>query len=621
MIEQKEKSLLRFITCGSVDDGKSTLIGRLLYETKSLYDDQLEALSSESIKWGTQGTGIDYALLVDGLSAEREQGITIDVAYRYFSTDKRKFIVADTPGHEQYTRNMITGASTADLALVLVDGRKGLLTQTKRHSFLLSKIGVKNILIVINKMDTIDYEELKYKEIRLQFQNFSKDLGFESIHYIPVSALKGDNITEKSRSMPWYDGYTLLEFLEKIELETEEIREQFDLRFQVQWVNRSSSDFRGYAGTISSGVLRPGSKIKVQPSGVESKISRIITKTGDLDEAIKGEAVIITLDDEIDISRGDVICSAENSVKVSNHFQVDIFWMNEEELLPGRVYLIKFGTNTITGSITSIKHEININTLEKISAKTLKLNSIGSCNMSVDKDIPYETYIKNRDLGSFIIIDRYNFKTLGAGTINFSLNRAENIHASPLSISKKNRSEQKNQKACVIWLTGISGAGKSTLANLLDRNLYQKGYHSYILDGDNLRRGLNKDLGFTATDRVENIRRAGEVAKLMTDAGLIVIASFISPFKRERDRIRSQFDKSEFYEIFLDIPFAVAKSRDPKGLYKKADEGKLKNFTGMDSPYEKPEFPSLKLDTDKISQEQACNEILDLLKKNNIIKY
>ena len=621
----EHKGLLRFITCGSVDDGKSTLIGRLLYESKCLFDDQLAAVKTESIKYGTQGDKIDFALLVDGLSAEREQGITIDVAYRFFSTDKRKFIVADTPGHEQYTRNMITGASTADSAILMVDARKGLLTQTRRHSYLVSLIGIRHILVAINKMDLVNYSKEVFDQIVKEFRIFAKQIGIREVKFIPISAIEGDNITQPSPNTPWYQDITLMDYMETIELDDERMQ-QTPFRMPVQWVNRPNPDFRGFSGQIASGIIKPGNLIRVLPSGKESRIKKLVSYDGDMEQAVAGQSITLTLEDEIDISRGDMISSASEPASVGKQFETTIIWMHEEPLLPGRSYLAQIGTKIVSATITDIKHQVNVNTLEKLAAKKLELNAIGECNISLDQNVafdPYantfDSYAKNRDTGSFILIDRITNDTVGAGLINFELRRSQNITIQHLDIDKKARSQIKSQKPCVLWFTGLSGSGKSTIANLLEKKLHALGNHTYLLDGDNVRHGLNKDLGFTDADRVQNIRRIGEVAKLMVDAGLIVITAFISPFRAERDMARELVEETEFLEIFVDTPLEIAEQRDVKGLYKKARSGELKNFTGIDSPYEKPEFSECVLDTTTMTAEAAAEHVLQEIKKRGYI--
>ncbi|MGO1499907.1 MAG: sulfate adenylyltransferase subunit CysN [Marinobacter sp.] len=614
----EHKSLLRFITCGSVDDGKSTLIGRLLFESKMLFEDQLAAVEADSRKFGTQGEEMDLALLVDGLAAEREQGITIDVAYRFFSTDKRKFIVADTPGHEQYTRNMVTGASTADAAVMMVDARKGLLPQTRRHSYLVSLLGIRHILVAINKMDLVDYSESAFNSIVQDYRELAEHLGLDNVTFIPMSAFKGDNITEASANMPWYSGTSLMDFLENAEVD-EDASANTPFRMAVQWVNRPNLDFRGFTGTIAGGRIRPGDRIRVQPSGQESTVARIVTMDGDLDEAVAGQSITLTTTDEIDMSRGDVISTVAAPAEIADQFECTINWMHESPLLPGRPYLLKIGTRTVNATITDIKHQVDVNTRQHMAAKTLELNDIGVCNLSLDRPIAFDPYNQNRDMGSFILIDRLSNNTIGAGMINFALRRAHNIHMQPVDIDKDARARIKGQKSCVLWLTGLSGAGKSTIANAVEKRLHAMGHHTYLLDGDNVRHGLNKDLGFTDADRVENIRRIAETSKLMVDAGLIVISAFISPFRAERDMARSMVEDNEFIEIHVDTPLEVAEERDVKGLYRKARDGQLSNFTGIDSPYEAPESPELHLDTTDTDVDAAVERIITSLKERNIL--
>jgi bifunctional enzyme CysN/CysC len=609
----EHKSLLRFITCGSVDDGKSTLIGRLLYESKMLFDDQLAALEADSRKFGTQGEQLDFALLVDGLAAEREQGITIDVAYRFFSTDRRKFIVADTPGHEQYTRNMVTGASTADVAVILVDARKGVLTQTRRHSYLASLMGIRQVVVAINKMDLVGYSQQVFDKIVAEYRAFAKQVGLDQVTVIPVSAFKGDNIVEPSEQMPWFHGTTLMGYLETVEID--ELRMQkTPMRLPVQWVNRPNLDFRGFAGTLASGKVELGERIRVLPSGKESTVTRIVTFDGDLRQAVAGQAVTLTLADEIDISRGNVICTTLAPAEVADQFEATVIWMHDEPLLAGRPYLVKIGTQTVTGSITDIKYQVNVNTLEHVAAKTLELNAIGVCNLSMDRPVAFDPYAENRETGGFIVIDRLTNNTVGAGLLHFALRRSHNIHMQHVDVNKEARARRMNQKPCVLWFTGFSGSGKSTIANMVEKQLHAMGRHTYLLDGDNVRHGLNKDLGFTDADRVENIRRVGEVAKLMVDAGLIVLTAFISPFAAEREMARRMLADGEFIEIFVDTPLQVAEQRDVKGLYQKARRGQLKNFTGIDSPYERPVKPDVVLDTMKLTPEQAAEQVLALLR-------
>ncbi|MBL8267188.1 sulfate adenylyltransferase subunit CysN [Steroidobacter sp.] len=608
----EHKSLLRFITCGSVDDGKSTLIGRLLYESKMIFEDQLTALEADSKKVGTQGGELDFALLVDGLAAEREQGITIDVAYRFFSTDRRKFIVADTPGHEQYTRNMVTGASTADVAVILIDARKGVLTQTRRHSYIVSLIGIKHVVLAINKMDLVGYSQQIFDTIVAEYREFAAQIGLDNITPVPLSALRGDNMLERSSATPWYEGPTLMSYLENVAIEDD--LQQRPFRLPVQWVNRPNQDFRGFAGTIASGIIRKGDAIRALPSGRTSKIARIVTQDGDLEQAVAGQSITLTLTDEVDISRGDVIAAAASPPAVADQFQATIIWMHEEAMLPGRPYLIKLGARTVTGSITAPKYKVNVNTLEHLAAKQLELNEIGVCNLSLDRSVAFDPYTDNRETGGFILIDKISNDTVGAGLLNFALRRAENIHWQALDVNKHARAALKGQRACVLWFTGLSGAGKSTVANLVEKRLHALGRHTYTLDGDNVRHGLNKDLGFTDADRVENIRRVAEVSKLMVDAGLIVLVSFISPFRSERRMARELVQSGEFFEVFVDTPLEEAEKRDPKGLYKKARRGELQNFTGIDSPYEPPEKPEIHLHTALYSPEAAAEQIMNQLR-------
>lgn len=616
--QHEHKSLLRFITCGSVDDGKSTLIGRLLYESKMLFEDQLAALEADSKKVGTQGGDLDFALLVDGLAAEREQGITIDVAYRFFSTDRRKFIVADTPGHEQYTRNMVTGASTADLAIILVDARHGVQTQTRRHSFLVSLIGIKRVVVAINKMDLVGYSEATFRRILDDYRAFAAQLGLEDIVAIPMSALKGDNITSQSEQMGWYHGPTLMGYLETVEVDQKR-RLKGPFRLPVQWVNRPNLDFRGFAGTIASGVIEPGAAIRVQPSGRTSTIKRIVTADGDLPRAIAGQSVTLVLEDEVDISRGDVISTKDTPAEVADQFEATLVWMQDEPMMPGRAYLMKIGTRTVTATVTDIKHKVNVNTLEHLAAKQLALNEIAVVKLGIDRPVAFDPYESVRETGGFILIDRISNATIGAGMLRFALRRSHNIHMQHVDVDKATRGAMKGQKPCVLWFTGLSGAGKSTLANQLEKRLNALGRHTYLLDGDNVRHGLNKDLGFTEADRVENIRRVAEVAKLMVDAGLIVLTAFISPFRSERRMARGLLEDGEFIEIFVDTPIAVAEERDPKGLYKKARRGEIKNFTGIDSPYEAPENAEIRIDTSGRDIEQTVDEMMQRLRDLGIL--
>ncbi|MBW8826930.1 MAG: sulfate adenylyltransferase subunit CysN [Acidobacteria bacterium] len=613
----EHKSLLRFITCGSVDDGKSTLIGRLLYESHLVFEDHLAALEADSRKVGTQGGDLDFALLVDGLAAEREQGITIDVAYRFFSTERRKFIVADTPGHEQYTRNMVTGASTADLAVILIDARKGVLTQTRRHSFLVSLLGIRKVVLAVNKLDMVDYSQDVHNRIEEDYRTFAAGIGITDIVAIPMSALKGDNITEPSANTPWYHGPTLIGYLETVEIADEV--EFGPFRMPVQWVSRPDLDFRGFAGQIVGGSVRPGDQVRVLPSGQISTVSRIVTFDGDLDEAVAGLSVTITLTDEIDVSRGDVLAAAADPPGVADQFEAHVVWMGEHEMLPGRPYLLKLGTRTVGATITQPKYKINVNTLEHTATKTLELNEIGVCNLSLDRAVAFDPYAANRDMGGFVLIDRLTNNTVGAGLIHFALRRADNIHWQSIEVDKAAHATLKGQRPCVVWFTGLSGSGKSTIANLVEKQLHAQGRHTYLLDGDNVRHGLNKDLGFTEADRVENIRRVAEVSRLMVDAGLIVLVSFISPFRAERELARSMVADGEFLEIFVDTPLEVAEQRDPKGLYRKARLGELTNFTGIDSPYEAPERPDLHVDTTALSSEQAAERVIDLLRAHGAL--
>ncbi|MFC7449214.1 sulfate adenylyltransferase subunit CysN [Rhodococcus daqingensis] len=612
-----KKSMLRFITCGSVDDGKSTLIGRLLYESKLVFEDQLTALEADSRKVGTQGDGLDFALLVDGLAAEREQGITIDVAYRYFSTEQRKFVVADTPGHEQYTRNMVTGASTADLAVILIDARKGVLTQTRRHSYLVSLLGIRNVVLAVNKLDLVDYSQQVFDEIVEEYAGFAAEIGLGDVVAIPMSAYMGDNLTDRSPNTPWYQGPTLIEHLETVEISGELAGSPF--RMPVQWVNRPDLDFRGFSGQIVGGVVRPGDRVRVLPSGKESTVARIVTMDGDLEEVPAGRSVTITLADEIDVSRGDVLAAADALPGVADQFEAHVVWMGEHEMLPERPYLCQIGTMTVQARITKPKYKVNVNTLEKTATNTLALNEIGVCNISFDRPVPFDAYAANRDTGGFILIDRLTNTTVGAGMIAHSLRRSDNIHWQAVDVNEQARQTLNGHRRQVLWFTGLSGSGKSTIANELERQLYALGCHTYLLDGDNVRHGLGRDLGFTEADRVENIRRVTEVARLMADAGLIVLASFISPFRAERDAARELVGSDQFCEVFIDTPIAVAEQRDPKGLYKKARRGELANFTGVDSPYESPEHPDLRIDTTTTSPEEAGRLIIEHLRSRGTI--
>ncbi|UNU42518.1 sulfate adenylyltransferase subunit CysN [Sphingopyxis sp. YF1] len=612
LAQHQQKSLLRFITCGSVDDGKSTLIGRLLYDSKMIFEDQLAALEADSKRVGTQGQEIDFALLVDGLAAEREQGITIDVAYRFFTTEKRKFIVADTPGHEQYTRNMVTGASTADLAVILVDARKGVLTQTRRHSYLAHLIGIRHIVLAVNKMDLVDYDKAVFERILLSYRAFATEIGITHFTAIPISGFKGDNITALSANTPWYTGPALVEHLEAVEVAAERDGEAA-FRMPVQWVNRPNLDFRGFSGLIAGGSVRPGDAVRVLPSGKTSTVSRIVTLDQDLDEAVAGQSVTICLADEIDCSRGDVIAVADAPPEVADRFESTLVWMADEPMIPGRAYWLKLATQTVSATVQAPKYQVNVNTMEHLAAKTLELNAIGVAELSTDKPVVFEAYDTNRTLGGFILIDKLTNATVAAGMLHFSLRRAQNVHWQALDISREAHANLKNQKPAVLWFTGLSGSGKSTIANLVEKKLHRMNRHTFLLDGDNVRHGLNKDLGFTEADRIENIRRVGEVARLMTDAGLIVITAFISPFKAEREMVRAMLPAGEFVEIFVDTPLAEAEKRDVKGLYKKARAGQLKNFTGIDSPYEAPENPQIRIDTTAMTPEAAADLIVEHL--------
>ncbi|WP_417613517.1 sulfate adenylyltransferase subunit CysN [Parasphingorhabdus sp.] len=610
LAQHQNKELLRFITCGSVDDGKSTLIGRLLYDSKMIFEDQLAALEADSKKSGTQGQEIDFALLVDGLAAEREQGITIDVAYRFFATEKRKFIVADTPGHEQYTRNMVTGASTADAAVILVDARKGILVQTRRHSYLAHLLGIKHLILAVNKMDLIDFNQQSFDAIVKEYAEFAEEIGIETFTAIPISGFKGDNITAApSIHTPWYKGPSLVHHLENIEIAATAAQENA-FRMPVQWVNRPNLDFRGFSGLVSSGSIKAGDPVRVVPSGKTSIVKTIVTMDGDQDEAVAGQSVTLTLDDEIDCSRGDVIAAADDPPEVSDQFEATIVWMSEEALKPGRGYWLKLATQTVSASVQEPKYEINVNTMEHLAAKTLELNAIGVAEVHTDKPIVFEPYTKSAELGGFILIDKITNATVAAGMLHFSLRRADNVHWQPTTITREEHALLKNQTPRVLWFTGLSGSGKSTIANEVEKSLNLMNRHTFLLDGDNVRHGLNKDLGFTEADRIENIRRVGEVAKLMTDAGLIVLTAFISPFRAERKMVREMLPDGEFIEIFVDTPLEVAEERDVKGLYKKARSGKLKNFTGIDSPYESPESPEIRVNTVEMTPAEAAEYIV-----------
>ena len=618
--QHQNKDLLRFITCGSVDDGKSTLIGRLLYDSKMIFEDQLAALEADSKRVGTQGQEIDFALLVDGLAAEREQGITIDVAYRFFSTEKRKFIVADTPGHEQYTRNMVTGASTADLAVILIDARKGVLVQTRRHSYLAHLLGIRHIVLAVNKMDLVDYDQELFQNIVEDYGEFAREIGIGAFTAIPISGFKGDNITSApSANTPWYDGPSLIEHLETVEIANAAAQAR-SFRMPVQWVNRPNLDFRGFSGLIASGEVSPGKEVRIVPSGKTSRIKSIVTMPakgeglGDENErAVAGQSVTLVLEDEVDCSRGDVIAAADDPPQSADQFEATIVWMSDEALLPGRGYWLKLATQTVTATVAEPKYEVDVNTLEQLAAKTLDLNAIGVAEVTTEKPITFEKYEDSRQLGGFVLVDKLTNATVGAGMINFSLRRAQNVHWQALEISREAHASLKNQRPAVLWFTGLSGSGKSTIANFVEKKLHRMNRHTFLLDGDNVRHGLNKDLGFTEADRIENIRRVGEVAKLMADAGLIVITAFISPFRAEREMIRAMLPEGEFVEVFIDTPLEVAEARDVKGLYKKAREGQLKNFTGIDSPYEAPESAEIRIDTTAMTPQQAADFIVDHL--------
>ena len=605
----QHKSLLRFITCGSVDDGKSTLIGRLLYDSKMIFEDQLEALQADSKRVGTQGQEIDFALLVDGLAAEREQGITIDVAYRFFATEKRKFIVADCPGHEQYTRNMFTGASTADLAIMMIDARKGVLVQTRRHSYLCNLIGIKNIVLAVNKMDLVDYSQQVFDEIVADYTAFAHEIGIKSFTAMPISGFKGDNITSLSENTPWFTGKPLIDYLESVELDLT-IDQTKPFRLPVQWVNRPNLDFRGFSGLISSGSVKPGDAVRVLPSGKTSTVTKIVTLDGELDEAVAGQSVTICFADEVDCSRGNVIAVADAPPEVSDQFEATIVWMDDDPLHVGRAYWLKLGTQTVSVTVQQPKYTVNVNTMEHLAAKTLELNAIGVAEPATDKPIVFEPYALSRTLGGFILIDKITNRTVGAGMLHFSLRRAQNVHWQATDIGREEHAGLKNQKARVLWFTGLSGSGKSTIANEVEKSLNLMNRHTFLLDGDNVRHGLNKDLGFTEADRIENIRRVGEVAKLMADAGLIVLTAFISPFRVERDMVRAMLPDAEFIEIFVDTPLEVAEARDVKGLYKKARAGALKNFTGIDSPYEPPLNPEIRVNTVEMTATEAAEYIV-----------
>jgi bifunctional enzyme CysN/CysC len=613
-----DAGLLRFITCGSVDDGKSTLIGRLLYEAGLLFEDQRERLESDSRRVGTQGGELDFALLLDGLAAEREQGITIDVAYRYFQTKRRKFIVADCPGHEQYTRNMVTGASNADCAVLLLDARKGTLTQTRRHSYLVSLLGVRHVAMVINKLDLVDFSWSRFEELEAECQELTAQLGLTDVTCIPVSALHGDNVVARSSRTPWYDGPTLLEYLETVEIDEDRLQTA-PFRLPVQWVSRPDANFRGFSGMVASGTVAPGDRVIALPSRRESTVERVVTFDGDLERAVAGQSVTVTLSDEIDISRGEVIASSHEPPAVGEQFEATIVWMAEDPMLRGRNYLMRVGTSTVGATIAPLKYKVDVNSLKHIAAEKLDLNEIGVCELELDRPIPFDPYRDNRDMGGFVLIDRISSQTVGAGMLNFELRRSDNVQWQNLDIDKAAHVRLKGHRPCVLWMTGLSGAGKSTVANLLERKLHTLGCHTYLLDGDNVRHGLNKDLGFTDADRVENIRRVAEVAKLMVDAGLIVITSFISPFRSERRMARGLLEEGEFIEVFIDAPLRVAEARDPKHLYAKARRGEIRNFTGIDSPYEPPEAPEIHIDTTSTKAEQAAEQLVAELRRRRIL--
>ena len=613
----EHKSLLRFITCGSVDDGKSTLIGRLLYESHLVFEDHLAALEADSKRFGTQGGDLDFALLVDGLAAEREQGITIDVAYRFFSTERRKFIVADTPGHEQYTRNMVTGASTAELAVILVDARKGVITQTRRHSFLVTLLGIERIVLAINKLDLVDYSEDVFERIQAEYRAFATEIGMAEIVCIPISALRGDNVTEHSSNMAWYTGPSLIDHLETVEIG--DTLQDDPFRMPVQWVNRANSEFRGFSGTIVGGSVRPGDTVHALPSGISSTVASISTFDGELTEAVAGQSVTIVLTDEIDVSRGSVLCSDDQRAEIADQFEAHVIWMHDTLMQPGRQYSLKLGAVTAGLTISPPKYKVDVNTLEHLAARTLSLNEIGVCTISTDRPIPFDPYASNRDMGGFIIVDRLTNATVGAGLIHFALRRSTNVHWQALDVTPEARSALKGHQPGVVWMTGLSGAGKSTIANQLEQRLHALGTHTFLLDGDNVRHGLNRDLGFTEADRIENVRRIGEVSRLMIDAGLVVLVSFISPFRAERELARGLIGDGRFCEVFVDAPIEVAEARDPKGLYAKARSGLLPNFTGVDSPYEPPLDPELRVDTTTTSPGDAAAAIVDQLRAMGII--
>jgi len=615
----EHKSLLRFITCGSVDDGKSTLIGRLLYESKMVFEDQLAALAVDSRRVGTQGDELDFALLVDGLGAEREQGITIDVAYRFFSTDKRKFIVADTPGHEQYTRNMVTGASTADVAVILIDARQGVLTQTRRHSFLVSLLGISTVAVAVNKLDLVDYSQEVFERIEADYRAFAAEIGLTDVTCIPVSALRGDNIVERGENLPWYEGPTLMGYLENVAVE--DLSQAAPFRMPVQWVNRPDLDFRGFSGQVVGGVVRVGDPVRVVPAGTTSTVARIVTKDGDLREAVSGQSVTITLADEIDCSRGDVLCAAASPAGSAREFEAHVIWMGEQPMEPGRQYLVKIGARTAGATISRPKHTIDVNTLEHHQADSLALNAIGVCEVTLDRQIAFDPYAENRDMGGFIVIDRLTNNTVGAGLLHFAVRRSENVHWQAFEVDKAARVSLKGHRPCVVWFTGLSGAGKSTIANLVAKRLHAQGVHTYLLDGDNVRHGLNKDLGFDEASRAENVRRLGEVSRLMVDAGLVVLVAAISPFHAERRAARELVGDGEFCEVHIDTPLDVAESRDVKGLYGKARRGEIEEFTGISSPYEAPENPEVHIDGSELTAEQASERVVQKLRELGVLSW
>ena len=608
---RNEKGQLRFVICGSVDDGKSTLLGRLLHDARAVLEDQYAAVETESRTWGTRGDAVDLALLIDGLQAEREQGITIDIAYRFFETDRRKFIAIDAPGHDQYTRNMVTGASNADLALILVDARKGILTQTRRHSLVVSLMGIRQVILAVNKMDLVGYEQDVFAGIVDEYEKFARELGIASVHALPLSALTGENVFARGSRTPWYDGRTLLELLESVEVDAGEEENAF--RLPVQWVNRPDPDFRGFSGTVASGSVARGMRVVVSPSGRETAVARILGPSGNLQRAVAGQSITLVLADEIDVSRGDMIADTDRPPVLADQFAAHLIWLDAQPMLPERTYLVRFASASAFGRITDLTHRVDVATMNRLAAKTLELNEVSYCKISLDRPAPFDPYSEIRKTGAFVLIDRVTNATVGAGTVAFALRRARNIVWQELNVDKAARARAIGQKPCVLWLTGLSGAGKSTIADRLEQKLHMLGKHTYLLDGDNLRHGLNRDLGFTDADRVENIRRVAEVARLMVDAGLIVIVSFISPFRSEREMARDMMDEGEFYEIFVDTPLDVCEARDPKGLYARARNGDIPNFTGIDSPYEAPDRPELRIDTTTMSAEQAADSVIQLL--------